>query len=68
MTTTSLPPRLSLMAPLARRTAGVVAVVANCLVAGTPFTFPLFAPPLARALALTGKQTNALASTAVLAQ
>lgn len=32
------------------------------------FTFPLFAPPLARALGLTGAQTNALASSAILTE
>ncbi|SCZ93480.1 BZ3500_MvSof-1268-A1-R1_Chr6-3g08689 [Microbotryum saponariae] len=44
------------------------AVILNCLTAGSIFTFPLFAPPLARTLGLTGAQTNALASASILGE
>ncbi|SCV67620.1 BQ2448_5231 [Microbotryum intermedium] len=51
-----------------RRVLCATAVILNCLTAGSIFTFPLFAPPLARTLGLTGAQTNALASASILGE
>ncbi|BGP01198.1 putative transporter MCH1 [Rhodotorula toruloides] len=50
------------------RVASGVAALANCLTAGAPFTFPLWAPTLERTLHLSSSQLNIVASAAILGE